>query len=61
MSFVNGGLPRKLNKLQIFIEIQLKNTKQYKVDTFKVAKAPMTLFSWKNAVIADFKACGISS
>ena len=60
MSIVNGGLPRKFNKLQIFIEIQLKNTKQYNVDTFKVAKTPITLFSWKNAVIADFKACGKS-
>lgn len=59
MSIVNGDLPRKLNNLQIFIEIQLKNKKQYSVDIFKVAKAPIT-FSWKNAVIADFKACGKS-
>lgn len=59
MSIVNGDLPRKLNNLQIFIEIQLKNKKQYNVDIFKVAKAPIT-FSWKNAVIADFKACGKS-
>ena len=60
MSIANGGLPRKLNKLQIFIEIQHKNKKQYNLDIFKVAKAPITLFSWKNAVIADFKACGKS-
>lgn len=59
MSIANGDLPRKLNNLQIFIEIQLKNKKQYNVDIFKVAKAPIT-FSWKNAVIADFKACGKS-